>query len=88
MGAVPGSELRAHFLALTNALLTDHMNDAARWTTISSDAKRNCGHVDVIQWSLEGDFNSNLAPISPDVAITWFAENTTKMGYGENGSIV
>ena len=50
-----GSALRAHFLALSYALLTDQMNEATTWTVISRAAKKNCGHEDVIQWSLDVD---------------------------------
>ena len=50
-----GRTLRAHFLALVYALLTDQMNEATTWTVTSSAAKKNCGHEDVIQWSLVAD---------------------------------
>ena len=65
------------------ALLTDQMNEAARWTATNSAAKKNCGQVDVIQWSLDlgssGRDPAALAPVSPGVAITlWFAVNNGK----------
>ena len=51
----PGRTVRAHFLALVYALFTDQMNEATTWTVTSSAAKKNCGHEDVIQWSLVAD---------------------------------
>ena len=75
LGFVQGSEPRA----LTHALLTDQTSDAARWTAISSAAKTNCGHEDVIQCSLDdADAILESTPIPFGVAI--LAENNGNCG--------